>query len=257
LFSETIYADQPFFNVIARDISINDKVVRLKLPAEGIRFKILWTTLDGKKWEKTHVARKGNHAYEMRGHPGWKGNAQMVAVKNFRNISGEVKKPAFGDEIDIYLAPEQMIATTINFLHGHTLLGYSWNIILILLMVFSAIALYYCKGKKLLVSLLFGFIIAWGIMDMRTMFDHFAIVNNIEDNQSVNRIKHLKTSCEILSEKIGTGKWTQEGLPWPHTNVVAYALAEHQYVPYHHNSKFDFLIVQGRNQLVLLGTSEK
>jgi hypothetical protein len=257
LFSNTIYASQVLFNEIARNISTQNKVIRLNLPVEGIRFRIVWITADGKKWGKTHLARKGNHSYEMRNHPAWNGKVQLLAVTNVRPITSEIIKPLIEDEIDIFLAPEQWNPSTINALYGHTLLGWSWNIILILLIIFFSTALYCFNKINLALSLLLGFVIAWGVMDVRTIIDHFVIADKIQDNQSMNQIKHLKKTSEIFAGTIGTGTWTQEGLPWPHTNVVAYTLAEHPYVSYQHNSKFDFLIVQGRNQLILLESTKK
>jgi len=272
-FCEAAYTAQTLFNEIERNISVEDKVIRLNLPMEGVRFGIVWVTSDGKQWKKNHFARKGDHAYEMRDHPAWKGKVQTVAVTmkptvavtkvpktavtEFQNISGKVKKPVFKDEIDIFLAPEQWVSNTINLLYGHTFLGWSWNTILVLLALLSAFALYFYRVKSLVVSLLFGFIIAWVAMDLRTMIDHFYVVDKIEDNQSVNLIKDLKTAGNILAEKIGTGTWTQKDMTWPHINVINYTLAEHQYVPYQSDSKADFLIIQRGNQIFLLNNIKK
>ncbi len=190
----------------------------------------------------------------MRDLPVWNEKMLLVAVTNVQPINSEIKEPSIEDEIDIFLSPEQWVETTINGLYGHTFLGWSWNIILVLLMVFFSITIYFFKKTNLALSLLLGFVVAWGLMDVRTIYNHYVNVDQIEDNQFMNKIKRLKTNSETFAEKIGTKKWTQKGLAWPHNTVVAYTLAEHQYVPYHKNAKVDFLIIQVRNKLFLVPT---
>jgi hypothetical protein len=249
----TAFSEDELLSIIATDFPIDDKVVRLNLPYEGIKFKILWQTLEGKIHDKDLVSRKGVHAYEMRDNPAWTRTPAVVAVYDIPVISGEIKIPAFEDELDMFLAPELLTPKTVNSLYGHTFLSGSWNRILILLMLFSSFILYVWKRKNPVVMLFIGFVIAWGVMDIRTMYDHFCIADRIEDNAYINLTKHINKEGERLGKEIGNWKWTQKNLPWPERNLIPYMLADHKYAGhYKPNTETDFLITFENNRLVLV-----
>jgi hypothetical protein len=256
VFSKPSSAYQPIYNEVARNTMITGKVVRLNLPVEGITFRIHWITEDNKRFAITHFARKGTHIYEMRNHRAWRGKAKLVSVTKIRILSGELITPVWKDEIDMFLSPEQWVASTINGFYGHTLFGVSWNIILLILMLCFTIILFFFKFKKFAIIFLLSFVFTWGIMDIRTMFDHVAIISGINENQSMLMIKHLRTKSDTFADIIAQQKWTHNVSTWPHTSVIKYSLAEHKYVP--SEAEADFVVQQQKNgQLVLTNTSEK
>src|SRR5438093_1107101 len=107
---------------IATNFSAENKVLELTVPPEldGERFVVVWNAGTDQllTWQ---VARAGTHSYEMRHLHKWKGSIDVVAIT--LQATGRVKEPRFSDEIDMFLEPERITASTINGLMGHTFLG--------------------------------------------------------------------------------------------------------------------------------------
>ena len=237
------------------NLSVDGKVVRLTLPIEGIAFSVTWVEEKGQGKKRLFhplLARKGTHVYEMRDHPDWDGAVQAIRVLFFKNIPVTLKKPSLKEELELFLTPEQLLKRTINILHGKTFFGYRWNTVLLCLMVFLAILFHFYKKKNLVLSLFLGFIIAWGVMDLRTMYDHFYIMKTIDDNFSIVRSKYIKDFAKNASKIISQENWTLKVKESWHKDVIFYELAEHKYVPYESNLKDVFLILSKKDGNLVL-----
>jgi hypothetical protein len=226
---------------IATNFSAQNKVLELTVPPEldGERFVIVWNsgTDQSLLWR---VARAGTHSYEMRHLPKWNGSIDAVATT--LQVTGRVKDPGFSDEIDMFLEPERITASTVNGLMGHTLLGMRWEIVLLIIFVASALCISALKKKHLAVALVFGFVVSWALMDARSIYDDAVIISK----------GHRATGIEMFSDRaaeiIGSGTWASEPLDAGMGSFLRYRLAETPYVPEGTAKHPDFWITTNPNE---------
>ncbi len=246
-----IYAQINISNILATNVNADDAVIELSLPTEldgKIYVVIVWITSEGKQAYLTHVAKGGKHVYEMRHHPEWRGPLKVVAT-NVNEAVGTVHKATLLHEIKLFLAPERLMPATINMLQPNTLFMWSWNHILLGLLVVSALLFFLITKKQIMIALVFGFVVAWGMMDLRKMYDHFMIVQHIESQQiTVPKIlEDLKVFLHRAAKIIGPNSWKTEELGVLFRHFAEYKLAEHEYRPYDSSTTPDFIITSKPN----------
>ncbi len=222
--------DVTLLEPLATNFSAHNKVIELSIPIEMDEkpFAIIWNRADGRQIIVWLTALEGIHVYDMRNYDGWGGHI-IGAATNLKGVRGSVREATLLDEIDIFLAPERIIMSTINLLQGHTLFRLSWDNIL--LFIFCLLLLsFYLATKKLVVSAVFGFSIVWGIFDTRNIYDHLMIINKIERRKLVMPpMTESKIFADRASKIIGDKSWAQETLDGGLNNFIKYRLAEHPY----------------------------
>src|SRR5207248_2284912 len=95
------------------------------------------------------------------------------------------------DEIDMFLEPERITASTVNAITGHTLFGVRWQIVLLIIFVVSAFCVVAVKKQQLAIALVWGFAISWACMDARSIYDDATIVLK----------GHRPTGVEMFSDR--------------------------------------------------------
>jgi len=217
---------------LATNFSAQGNVIELDIPPrmDGTVFLIVWNT-EHEQYYKKFFARAGTHCYEMRDLPSWQGHLNVVGI-TLPEVSGRIKKPTFFDEIDMFLEPERITLGTINFVPAHTLFGWSWNTVLLLVFLISAVCCATFKRKPFVVSVFLGFLVSWGMMDLRIMYNHAAVVYKMEkDQQGALSLTDVKVFADRASEIIGRATWGLGPLDGFASRFLRYRLAEHQYVP--------------------------
>lgn len=219
--------------MLATDFSAQDTVIELDIPAnmDGDSFYIVWG-IENRQHSAISRARAGTHCYELRRHPQWQGLVKAVAI-TLPNVPGRIKKATFFDEIDMFLEPERIAPTTINFLTGHALFTWSWNTFLLIIPFLSALWLAKFKKKPLVLCLALGFLVSWSVMDVRTTYDHLAIMYKKERyQQGMFPLTDVKAFADRASEIIGRDPWGIRGsVDGVYGSFLRYRLAEQQYVP--------------------------
>ena len=240
----------PSRSVRSGRVTLDGDVLRLNLPQGGMKFDVIWAGEDGRQWIKRFMSRRGRHFYEMRDHPEWRGAAKGLILTEFEGVNIEVVKPSFKDEIAIFLEPEQWVPSTINYLYGHTFRGWPWQTIL--LVVTSVLTAVLCFLKRnMAFSLFLGFVIAWGAMDARSVFDHYFIVEEVETNALVSLIDDVDGWVKLNTDELAKRTWTHTGLSYPFLHLIQYYLAECRYLPYGSESQGSLLVTMQEGNLVI------
>ncbi len=204
---------------------------------------ITWVTSAGQRGGVWHVTRSGRHCYEVRHRPEWEGQIEAVAI-TLDGVAGRVKAPTLRDEVDMFLAPERITPSTVNALIGHTLFVWRWEVIVLLIAMGGGLFLFLRKARMAL-ALVWGFLIAWGVMDLRAVYDHAATVFEMEahhpDAPPLTRAKVFADRAEAM---IGGATWSHEPLTGVVNSYVRYRLAEHPLVAIDASPPSTFLITQ-------------
>ncbi|MFQ5559072.1 MAG: hypothetical protein ACE5FU_00605 [Nitrospinota bacterium] len=219
--------------VLAENVSLDSKVLFLDTRQIGKLFTVGWIDIDGRAWEKKHISRKGRHGYEMRGHPGWKGEALSVSVMGIDFLSGSVAVPRFDGEMDILWAPEPWLRSSVNALWGHTFFGFSLERVLLFLMGFVAVSIFIVKRrvKTPAFCLLCGFVASMVCVEILSTSGHIGTARSIDENESMRQTKGLGEFSKKLATRIGDDFWGYENLPSIAAINIAYGLAEKKFAP--------------------------
>lgn len=229
LLASAVFAgDEGKLYPLAADVVVDGMIIVADAPSEhgDASIDVVWEAA-GRRFIFSEPARSGQHAYDPRSQPSWRGRAAIVAT-NIKEHA-ELKYPSLADEIDIFLAPEHLQPSTVNLLQGHRLLDGSWDRLLLLLAVVSALALVALTRRPAL-ALLAGFAIAWVALDVRTMCDHAATISTVE--KQGGRMPVLADAIAFAEQavaRIGSGSWSLD--PSLDTDLLAahyfgYAFAE-------------------------------
>jgi hypothetical protein len=229
---------------IATNFSGEGKVVELDFPenAGGLPFYIIWQIPNG-QGNIPMQARAGRHSYEMRHRAQWEGPIRLVGI-TAPGVPGRLKTPTLSDEIDMFFQPDMIAPATVNFVEEHRLLGMSQNIVLAILGLFAALGFSILKKSRLTQALIFGFLAAWGLASLQSIYGHVAIVSTVETRKpGMFGVPGIAEFADRASSVIGTETWDDnlDGLP---RSNLHYRLAEHQYVPQGSESAAGFRISQ-------------
>ncbi len=209
---------------IATNFSATDKVLELTVPPEldGERFGIVWNSGSDQSLI-LRVARAGTHAYEMRHLPKWGGSISVVATT--LQITGRIIEPGLSDEVDMFLEPERITPSTVNGVMGHTFFGVTWGVVLLVIFVGSGLFIAVFKKKRVAISMIFGFVVAWAAMDVRSAYDDAVII------AKGNRPRGVEMFSDRAAEIIDHGRWGSASLDSGIETFLRYRLAEAPYVP--------------------------
>ena len=235
---------------LSSDFLAQGKVIELTIPPslDGNSFLVAWGST-APPYTKMFRARAGTHSYEMRDDPRWQGHIAVMGTTLRSLASGGIKSPAFSDEIDMFLAPERIGLGTVNFMLGHTLLGWTWNTCLLVILILSALCFAVFRKSSPGLSLVLGFFVAWAMMDLRTIYDHFMIVSKTDvAHQGMYGVTDLKVFTDRASDLIGGSTWSRELLDPISDTFVRYSFAEHRYVPAEAQESPDFLVTRDPKQ---------
>jgi hypothetical protein len=225
-FAETRYP-------IATDFSADGKILELAVPPEldGERLPVVIETGESGTSITLFVARAGRHSYETRHLPDWHGTVRYIGIIDVAGIEGRVKEPTLADSVDMFLEPERITPSTINLLVQHRVFGWSWTMCLLLILAASGIFFRLVRKKPTITALALGFVVAWGLMDLRIMFDHASIVYREETlHRGMRPLTEIKQFGDRASDVIGNTTWA-----WGHEalggaeNYLNYRFAEHPY----------------------------
>src|SRR5262249_36575001 len=146
------------------------------------------------------------HSYDVRHLPEWQGTIKYVAT-TLKGVQGSVKEPTLSNTIDIFLEPQRITPSTINFLTQHMLFGWSWTSVLLAAFLVLSIC-FLAFRKKLVFSGALGFVAAWTLMDARSILDHATIVYKQEKlKQSMPPLDAIKSFSDQASAMIGRSTW--------------------------------------------------
>jgi hypothetical protein len=214
--------------VIAANFAPEGKVLELDVPPEvdGMRFVIAVENGQSRSINLV-VAREGRHCYEVRHLDQWHGTVKYVAITPLPGVTGRIKEPTVADNIDMFLEPERITPSTVNLLIPHRIFAWSWTTCLLLVCLLSA-GLFASKKKQLIPGLVVGFLVAWGLMDLRIMFDHAMIVYHDERfHRGMEPLTTMKVFAEKASTIIERQTWSHG--PFEGEKFLEYCLAEHPY----------------------------
>lgn len=249
--SQNVHSADTPYAVIANDVLLNDNIIRVNLNNEGFRIEIIWVDENNQQHQKFHFARMGNHAYEMRDHPNWKGRAKVVVVTIATDATGTIQQPTLTDELDMFMAVETQAAYSINFLYGITFFSYQWQMVVLTIFIASIFICRLLPRQSWITSSLLAFIFAWGLMDIRQAYDRFYINRHADDNQNIKIIRNLYMASDTFKPQLKGHRWSGSNLVWPFSTLAAYNLAEFKYAPMEAKPAADFLVEQQINRLIL------
>ena len=247
-----VHAQINVSNILAQNVNADGAVVEIDLPMNldtSIYIIIVWETADGKQTYVAQIAKGGKQIYDIRNHPLWQGQLKVVAI-NVNQVVGTVRPATILDEINIFLNPEPMIPATINMLVPNTLFTWSWDKILIGLLGISALLFYLKLKRGVVVALVLGFVVTWGVMDVRKMYDHWKIAEKMESQKlTVPKVLHdLKIFLDEAVKIIDDKTWKTEGLGVLHLHLAEYTLAARKYALREPSQiPADFIITQTPN----------
>lgn len=220
---------------LGRGFDASKNVVQLDFPdqMDGVGVVLVWRTAKG-QFTKKIDARAGLHAYEMRDVPGWDGHVELLAI-SAPGVDGQARVPNLSDEIDMTFAPQPVREETVNLLEGHTLFAWSWNAWLLVVVVLVALGIFAIRKTPLVPSLLLGFLVAWGVMDLRAVYDHWMIASRTEQyvvgHGGIFPLGATRVFAEFASRIIGPATWSDASIGLVNGSYLRYRLAEHPYVP--------------------------
>jgi hypothetical protein len=226
-----LYGEDLTAYVFASDFKAQDSVVELDFPVEmeGKRFVLAWEKVVGQPGYAPFQARAGKHSYELRDIPAWAGAIKHLAI-NVKGIPGRVKNPTMADEIDMFFSPEWIQPSTINSVSPHSLFAWSWNTLLLVLLVLSVFAFVVIKKKSWGQALMLGFVLSWAVLDLRIVYDHAMVVRAQERHPfAMHPFLDAKPFADEAT-RIIQGPWTH-GSTGEGANFVWYRLAEIPFVP--------------------------
>lgn len=159
-------------------------------------------------------------------------------------IPGRVKTPTFSDEIDMFLETEAIAPTTVNFVRGHGLFGRSANVFLLAIVAVSAFCFARFRKMPAQLAITLGFLVAWGLASLMTVYDHVAIVRTMEKRgPGMFPLAGLPAFADRASEMIGRDSWGDD-LAELYRDFLHYRLAEKRYVPATSREKPTFWITR-------------
>lgn len=248
-----IHAQTNFSNILAHNVKADGAVVEIDLPMKldaNVYVLIAWETADAQQTYVAQVARGGKQIYDIRDHPLWQGQLKAVAI-NLNQVTGSVRAATLLDEINIFLGQERIMPYTINMLDKNRLFTWSWHTILLILLGISAIGFFLITNQGIVIALVFGFIVAWGAMDVKKMYDHWTIAKHMESQKlTVPQVLHdLKIFLDDAEKIIGDKTWKTEGLGVLHLHLAEYTLADRKYALREPSQiPADFIITPNPNQ---------
>jgi hypothetical protein len=237
---------------LAADVSLDGMIVVLDVPAawqrEAQDVDIVWDTPAGQRHFFSAPARAGKHAYDPRADPRWHGPARWVSSNVPGKGMGEFKFPSLGDEADIFLTPEYLQPATVNVLRGHRFFDFAWDMLLLLLAALAALAFYFVTRCPPAVALVAGFVLAWVALDLRTIVDHVAIVQTLENNdRTMPGLADAYVFADRATPLIGSATWacdrSLDADPLA-AHLFGYAFAEQPYLPAEDANKADFVVTR-------------
>lgn len=230
--------------VLARNVLITDQVVELSADQDGEFFRVVFVDMQNNKRGIDFVSRAGRHAYDPRVDSAWDGEMSVVAVRG-RPTAGQanvrLKHPTLADEIDLFLAPEIILATSPNALRSTTLFGWRWHHALLLLLPFLLWPIWR-YGYRLVgepshtrpqPSLLLwtGFVCLWCLMDARSVYDRAYVMRSSEVNHHIQYMEQFYTWYDRIGQHLDGRSWTDAGSDGTFSTLVRrYALADHPFL---------------------------
>ena len=217
---------------LATNFEAEGKILELNVPAEldGQLIILAFRNSFGEQRVFVPAGRAGIHCYEVRHFMEWQGIITYV-VTTSPAVSGRVKAPTFLDTVDMFLAPQRIIPSTINALESHTLLSWQWTMMLLFIFVF-AVAFFFLSKKTPIVAIVLGFLAAWTLMDLRTTVDHATIIYKKERyKQGMMPFVAAKQFSDRAADIIGKSTWGHARLDALTRSFVRYRLAEHPLSP--------------------------
>lgn len=243
---------------VAREAVVDGMVLELVSPMEGAVLELTWVAADGRVFRHELVLRAGAHAYEMRRVPGWVGNVQRVELPAGCGVSGRLLRPSLWAEWDIFLAPEQRLFSSVNFLWGHTLFGFPWERLLLVGIVLGTLAGVLGRRWGFRRSLGVCLLLAWVLTDLRSTWDDVEVVRGSATNETLKRVRYLEAVAQNAAREIGSdGTWSTEGLGVVDDGVVSYGLAEHRYAPYGQGRARHYVVTVKEGNYVLRSEKAK
>lgn len=227
------HAQNSTINRVGAGFDGSDHVIQLNFPEswDGRGFVIVWKTLRG-QFTRGAYAREGLHAYEMRDMPEWNHHVEMMGI-SAADISGQAIVPAFSDELDMWMAPEPVTIATVNFISGHTLFGWSWTLYLLAAIPLLAVAFVVIGKKPIASALVLGFLVAWGAMDLRAVYDHGMVVSRtsryIVGHGGVFPLSGTKVFADFASRIMGPATWSDDGIGLTNGDYIRYRFADRPY----------------------------
>jgi hypothetical protein len=211
---------------IAGDVVLDGTVLAVEPPMAGMRFFVTWETPDRIRYQTLEITHGGDAPYDMRKYPVWKGKADAVYLEGLGKVPASVRKPGLAEEWGIFMAPEPWIMSTVNALHGHTLLSVPWEVILAVVFFLSA-AVFFSFNRRLALSVTLGFLAAWSLLYVRTVADEAGFLRYAGNNQPLLVIgKTGEWFAGTVAERIRGGKWSAGELSDFRGNIARYELAE-------------------------------
>ncbi len=229
-------------SVIARDVCLDNKIVRIQAPLGEQAFTIEWIDSNNGKHAVMLHTRTGNHAYDLRKYRNsWRGTARQVAVRGIK-APVLIQKPRWTDNLAIFATPEQYLAGTVNGFRGHSLCGYGATAILLAMALLISLVASFKSTLLLPQTLLTGFLAAFIPTLILTVYDDICIMASTDRNaylSSVKSIQSVGNQCHIV---MTNETWSSNGLAPFYQEHLAYCLAEHPFLPSTQADKADILI---------------
>lgn len=251
-----VQANPTPIKVLARDVDLDDVVLVAKV-TDCKQSPVISVVIVDKSKKSTvcfFPAREGEHAYDLRGKV--QGRVLLVGTPD-QNLEATLRQPTAEEELDVFLAPQPLEPGTVNSLAEHKLMGVPWERFLLLLFAGVAIIVYFLT-QRIPLAVFLGFCAAWVVMDLRTVWDHAAIVRSREEHpDSLLGLENAIAFMQEAAPVIGEGSWTADETlsqrDVARNYVIGYGFADRRYVPLHSDTPADFLVTSdpGRGEVVV------
>jgi hypothetical protein len=240
-----------------RITEIEHKVIRLTVPFKQsnrqVMAKFFWENA-GRHYVSGRwlPLREGRHAYEIRTHSDLKSSVPFVMLAldegmKSAGLEGEIVQPSLGDELDIFLKPQQVLPYTAQGLEEHALFGMTWNNWIGFLFAASLILFCFFLRKSFFIALFLAFWIAWGAVDLRAMFDHLGIIRTTQkDGYWMDAaFSQIQADLQKPLDEMGDKTWALDeswDTEYPiYKPIINYMFAEKKFIPHEREKDADFL----------------
>lgn len=214
---------------IAKNTTLDGKVLRMTFDRVGMRFHLVYAKSDGSAHRQEMVSRPGESLYDVRHlQPMWKGLATDVGIYGAAFTKAELITPDFQDELSLLFSHSPIEQSTSNTLRGYSFFGVFLQTLWVWAVLIGAVAYaaYRKAWRTLPASLFGGLALAWIIGEAVTLNDHWGHVVHKDRNILVQEAWANVAKISEISQIIGEDDWGRQGHDYAYKIRLNYLLAD-------------------------------
>lgn len=240
-------------HILLQNVNVDNKVLKIDYKSATTATQIIlgWSSSNGQQSFYLLDINPGYNSFDLSFHPGWIGTLPIVVTNN-PNISAELKEVGLFDRINIFLNPNYINPTTINFAAPYSFAGIEFRYVLLSAAFLISIILLLLKFDWPY-ALFIGFIIAVVLLNIRQFKNEIAIFNKFETQaNSIDPFIEIQTFTQHIPAIIQGESWSKDELSGVLNSYVKYHLAEYKYVNRKDAKANDYVITNNPGQSTII-----